>query len=72
MGKREKPYHDSLWEVLMSSEITVLETEFCCILSAREVIEPWRMIPVCPAFQLGWQKSCPDGVCCTARQPSSG
>lgn len=31
MGKREKLYHDSLWEVLMSSDVTVLETEFCCI-----------------------------------------
>lgn len=31
MGKREKLYHDSFWEVLMSSDVTVLETEFCCI-----------------------------------------
>lgn len=31
MGKREKLYHGSFWEVLMSSDVTVLETEFCCI-----------------------------------------
>lgn len=29
--KREKLYHDSLWEVFMSSDVTVLKTEFCCI-----------------------------------------